>query len=99
MILVTVSPNQSALSNTESRMSDQELNSFLKSKKELRATNRLANLFKQLCLILSCTLVLFFIIFTEEIKMVLREYARQLSQPTCERAVEQSKLPDIPFIL
>ena len=72
-------------------MSEQELNSFLKSRKELRETNRLANLFKHLCLITSFTLIFFLVLFTQEIKIVLTEFARKIGEPSCAKEVQKSK--------
>ena len=81
-------------------MSDQELAGFLRTKKEIREPNRVANLLKNLCLITSFTLIFFLVLFTQEIGRVLSEVARKIGEPDCPTVqIQQGKNRDIPALI
>ena len=83
--LDTVCQQLPLLKLIQTKMSEQELTGFLRSRKELRETNRVATLFKNLCLISSFTLIFFLVLFTQEIRVVLTEFARKIGEPSCPK--------------
>ena len=60
-------------------MSDPELAGFLR-KKEIRVSNRMGILFRNLCLITSLTVVLLSILFAQSLERILLEIARSIGE-------------------